>query len=275
MHWDRGISLLVAAMLSLPATHARAQEYLGQMRGADCVSRGGSPDSSITSDDEPDPIRNCWRHHTSGSNVSGSGGNAGSAVVAPSAPAGPSDAAVGLQVGGAVLQFLGQIISNMEQGGDSAPPVNPYIETQKQLDAVAEQERQRVRQEAHDFNERGRREAEAGNTAAAMVSFQQALERAERIKDFDNRDIYRDNMNLMKAYIAYDFGARAWRHGDYSVAKKRFGEALAYARDAHREPLVGKMRAEIDAMAAKVSDPGAKSSSQQNCMFINGEALCN
>jgi hypothetical protein len=266
------VAVIAAASTGTLSPNVQAQEYLGQMRAADCINQGGSPDSSITSDDEPDPIRNCWRHHSAGSGAGGSGGttNGGGAVTLTPAPQGPSDAAIGLQVGGAALNMLRQLIQSL----DSGEPVqmnNPYAAEQAEIDARKAAEIRQLREDAHAENERGRKAAEDGRTTAAMAAFALALDKAEQAGDYDNIDIYRENMNLMKAYIAYDSGILAWKNGRRDAANKRFNEAFFLAREAERESLAQDMRRVVAELQARA---GATTTSQQQCSSINGELYC-
>ncbi|HWA50965.1 MAG TPA: hypothetical protein VG742_22040, partial [Dongiaceae bacterium] len=81
------------------------QEYLGQMPAANCVQLGGVPDSTITDDNNPDPPRNCWRHHTStqGDAAGASTGVAAPAPVVSNGGGGTNQTGNALQTGGAAL----------------------------------------------------------------------------------------------------------------------------------------------------------------------------
>jgi hypothetical protein len=258
---------------------ASAQEYLGQMRAADCVQRGGTPDSSITSDEDPDPIRNCWRYHTSsGATVTDGAASSTSTTTGAVSASGSNtnSAATALQVGGTALMFFGQFLSTLDEGGNTEPPPNPYAAQQAQFEAVKKAEQAALRREAHELNEEGRRYAEQGKTAVAMVSFSRAVDNAEKVGDYQNVDIYRDNMNLMKSYIAYDTGVRAWNNGRQEAARKSFNEALYLARQAHRDELAGKMAQQIKNLPVTgdgASDE-AKEAAEQQCVSINGQLHC-
>ena len=45
------------------STAINAQEYLGEYTGMACRGLGGKPDSTITDDENPDPVRGCWRYY--------------------------------------------------------------------------------------------------------------------------------------------------------------------------------------------------------------------
>lgn len=53
-------SLSITAVLMLVAVPAMSQSLIGYMTGAECLSSGGTPASSISSQAEPDPIRPCF-----------------------------------------------------------------------------------------------------------------------------------------------------------------------------------------------------------------------
>lgn len=253
-----------------------AQEYLGQMPAANCVQLGGVPDSTITDDNNPDPPRNCWRHHTSTQGDAATGASTGVAAPAPvvsNGGGGTDQTGNALQAGGAALTLFGQFLQNFE---DSQQPA--YDENAAKVDAYFAQkaaEERALRQQAHALNEEGRAAAAQGQTAVAMVKFQLALDNAEQAGDAQNADIYRDNMNTMRAYIAYDSGLRSWKSGDYPLAKKKFSEAIHLAQLAGKNELVKDMKDQIASLSQGVSaaaPPAERADSQ--CTQVNGQLLC-
>jgi hypothetical protein len=274
IHW-----VLVALFVLQSTNQLAAQEYLGQMSAADCRQRGGAPDSSITDENNPDPPRGCWRHFTTGSQIGGSAASGGNQVTTTTniVTAGETNtAAIALQVGGQALIVLGQIIEALDTG-DSEQQGNQVGEQNlAQVEAIKEQEKEVLRQEAHRFNEEGRAAAAQGRTVVAMLNFENALDRADQINDLENLNIYRDNMNTMRAYIAYDTGLRAWRNRRYDAARKSFAEAISYAQmtsDNHLAQNISKGIRKLPADADSVNNTAPEVPIA--CSLINGQTICN
>ena len=254
--------------------HAQAQQYLGQMTAADCRSRGGSPDSSITDDANPDPPRGCWKHFTSGSAAGSSGSTTTTTTTTVTTTSGGGDntAAVALQVGGAALNLLGQII---EAFGDDQPATTPAeTASMAEVEAIKAQEAAVLAEEARNLNEAGRQAAADGKTVVALAKFQRALDTAEQINANENMGLYRDHMNTMQAYIAYDFGLRSWRSGNYEGARKRFDEAIHFAWLANKDDLAREITNGIKKLPKKGSADTNTNQGNGICMQINGEIVC-
>lgn len=268
------VAIVIAAgpLLGL-SDHALAQQYLGQMTAADCRAKDGSPDSSITDDANPDPPRGCWKHFTSRS-AAGSGGSTTTTTTTVTTTSGGGDntAAVALQVGGAALNLLGQII---EAFGDDQPATAPAeTASMAEVEAIQAQEAAVLAEEARNLNEAGRQAAADGKTVVALAKFQRALDTAEQIRDNENTGLYRDNMNTMQAYIAYDFGLRSWRSGNYESARKRFNEAIHYAQIANKDDLAREITNGIKKLPKKGSADTDANQGSGICMQINGEIVC-